>query len=272
LEKGLHDDGYPAFGRFLAQDPDNETLIFRRFDRLAALNLLYLQAEVYEIQRRIREFEKEVIAKGDIDLLISMKRWETFVEKAECSYNRPEQEMKKLILTLRKVMKEYHEALILQVEISKLSRPGNRALKYVHRWFSGKSRGKKSAILAGEASRMLENQDDLAALKVPEEDDRLSQLMRDYWSFSGTSGGNPSDKSRYFRLRHVTRTVAIISTIVAAVELVGAITTLYFVQSREVRIGLIALFTSLFGFSLCLLTNARRGEIFGASAAYAAVL
>ena len=83
---------------------------------------------------------------------------------------------------------------------------------------------------------------------------------------------NENEKTRYFRLRHVTRTFAIISTIVAAAELVGAITTLYFVRNREARIGLIALFTSLFGFSLCLLTNARRGEIFGASAAYAAVL
>jgi hypothetical protein len=70
----------------------------------------------------------------------------------------------------------------------------------------------------------------------------------------------------------VTRTVAIVSTLFAAVELIGAITILYFVQSPKARIGIIACFTSLFGISLCLLTNAKRGEIFGASAAYAAVL
>lgn len=31
---------------------------------------------------------------------------------------------------------------------------------------------------------MLENGDDLAALRVPEEDDRLSQLLRDHWPLS----------------------------------------------------------------------------------------
>lgn len=135
---------------------------------------------------------------------------------------------------------------------------------------------------------MLEDGDDLAALRVPEEDDRLSQLLRDHWPLSvrqyscvfrlmltvpqGKPGKNVQDNTRYFRLRHVTRTVAMVSTIVAAVELVGAITGLYYVTNREARMGMIAVFTSLFGISLCLLTNARRGEIFGASAAYAAVL
>lgn len=138
---------------------------------------------------------------------------------------------------------------------------------------------------------MLEDEDDLAALKVPDEDDRLSQLLRDHWPMrvritrhfrlrdrqtltyvQGNSGLDSRDSTRYFRSRDVSRTVAIVSTIFAAVELVGAITALYFVGSPKAKIGIIACFTSLFGISLCLLTNAKRGEIFGASAAYAAVL
>ena len=82
-------------------------------------------------------------------------------------------------------LKQAEEALIQQAEVAKLSRPSNRALKYFRRWLSGESRKQGStAVLAGEANKMLEDQDDLAALKVPEDDDRLAQLMRDYWPLS----------------------------------------------------------------------------------------
>jgi hypothetical protein len=63
-----------------------------------------------------------------------------------------------------------------------------------------------------------------------------------------------------------------VSTVVVAVELVGAITCLYFGTNPDASIQLIALFTSIFGFSLCLVTNAKRGEVFGPSAAYVAIL
>jgi hypothetical protein len=181
----------------------------------------------------------------------------------------------------------------LQAQVANLGRPSNRALRFFRRWFHGESRDLKGrkpfAIIDSEATKMLDDEDDLAALKVPEEDDRLSQLLRDHWPLQvsacamtrmlmfathsfGETWQELRDSTRYFRLRHVTRTVAIVNTLFAAVELVGAITILYFVQSPKARIGLIACFTSLFGISLCLLMNARKGEIFGASTAYAAVL
>jgi hypothetical protein len=60
-----------------------------------------------------------------------------------------------------------------------------------------------------------------------------------------------------------------VSTIVAAVEPVIAITSLYFVTNSGASIRSIALLTSMFALSLCLLTNAKCDEIFGGSAAYA---
>lgn len=67
-------------------------------------------------------------------------------------------------------------------------------------------------------------------------------------------------------------TVALISTLVAALELIGPILGLYFATNNGTRLGMIAAFTVLFALSLRLLSNASRAEIFGASAAYAAVL
>lgn len=50
--------------------------------------------------------------------------------------------------------------------------------------------------------------------------------------------------------------------------LIGAVVVLYLVPSSNVRLGLISLFTVLFASSVALLTNARRTEVFGVTAAY----
>ena len=65
-----------------------------------------------------------------------------------------------------------------------------------------------------------------------------------------------------------------ISIVFSAILLVGAIVCLTQIadRSQTLRLGMIVLFTVLFAFVVALLTNARRAEIFGATAAYAAVL
>lgn len=66
--------------------------------------------------------------------------------------------------------------------------------------------------------------------------------------------------------------VAIISTIIATILLIGAIIGLYIVQDPKSRLIMLSCFTALFAISVGLLTSARRAEIFGSTAAYAAVL
>jgi hypothetical protein len=63
-----------------------------------------------------------------------------------------------------------------------------------------------------------------------------------------------------------------INVIVAAGILFGAVYNLYYVQSDQTKLGLIAGYTVGFAICIGLLTNARRSEVFGACAAYAAVL
>lgn len=70
----------------------------------------------------------------------------------------------------------------------------------------------------------------------------------------------------------VQKLVAGISIIMAALLLEGAILALYLVTSPHVRLGLIALFMVLFAGGIGLLSNAKRSEMFAATAAYAAVL
>jgi hypothetical protein len=66
--------------------------------------------------------------------------------------------------------------------------------------------------------------------------------------------------------------VVTVYVLLAAALLFGAIYNLYFVKDDQKRLGLIAGYTIFFALCVGLLTNARRSEIFGACAAYAAVL
>lgn len=65
---------------------------------------------------------------------------------------------------------------------------------------------------------------------------------------------------------------AAVSTVVAAILLLGAIILLRLLDQENAQLGVIAMFTVLFAVSVGVLTNARRAEIFASTAAYAAVL
>ena len=72
--------------------------------------------------------------------------------------------------------------------------------------------------------------------------------------------------------RKIARFVAVVSTLLAAVLLIGAIVALNYVQSQDWKMALVAIFTIMFAGSVGLLTSARRQEVFATTAAYAAVL
>jgi hypothetical protein len=61
----------------------------------------------------------------------------------------------------------------------------------------------------------------------------------------------------------------VVSTLLSAVLLIGAIICLLLVSDRSMglRVGMIVIFTCLFAAVVGLLTNARRAEIFGSTAA-----
>jgi hypothetical protein len=126
-----YNDGYPAFARWMAQDPDNETLIFRKFDSLSTRNLLYLQAELMDIQRQMFDLESQIAASRDVTLMQSVRQWETFVEQATQampatmptgstplpSQPRPEIVLMDLVLSTRTKLKEYRKLFVTPVQL-----------------------------------------------------------------------------------------------------------------------------------------------------------
>ncbi len=119
---------------------------------------------------------------------------------------------------------------------------------------------------------MLKEVDDLVAIGKPADEDPLSKLLRDHWPFQKRNTVDPLDRTTVYKGQHVAWTVAAISMLCAVVLLVVAIVSLYVVNNPTAKLGMVAAYTVLFALSIALLTNARRTEIYGVAAAYAAVL
>lgn len=75
-------DGYPALADFLAQDVDNETYVFRKFERLAARNILYLQGELLKLESDVEALEREARGSTDPDVHLSLRSWAELDENA----------------------------------------------------------------------------------------------------------------------------------------------------------------------------------------------
>ena len=173
-----------------------------------------------------------------------------------------------------------------------MKRPADRVLAVFSNWF------RKARPLVGSGKTLLNDPDDFVTLAVIEEQDRLSTIFQSMsgkllpvrccapQASAGHSGlsyapeltlhqnanQNTDNGVKYYSATVVRRIVTGFSIVLAALLLEGAIVALYLVTSPHVKLGLLALFTALFAASVGLLTNARRSEMFAATAAYAAVL
>lgn len=81
--------------------------------------------------------------------------------------------------------------------------------------------------------------------------------------------GDPENRIYYFPERRIQLLGTIISVLLSSLILIGAIVFLLLASKRsiELQVGVIVIFTFLFAAVVGLLTNARRAEIFGSSAA-----
>ncbi|KAH0541718.1 hypothetical protein FGG08_003810 [Glutinoglossum americanum] len=262
--------GYPSLAAFIASDNDKSTAIFRRFDRLSARNLLYLQSELAELEARQDEFDGEDGKDNDMEAKQCARSWTHFKKKSEKLNNEREKKRMDLVKEIREKIKEYREAILLESTLLSLPPPSARTLEAFRSHFHNVDRG-DFPTLGGRSAHILDDSDDLIALRTPMGQDRMTKLVREHLGiFFQTSP--PDGHIANVSDRGISRFVAWFSVVLAAVLLIGAIASLYVVQSPNWRLGMIASFTVLFAICVGLLTNAMRAEVFGATAAYAAVL
>jgi len=116
LVKVNYISGFADLAKFISSDADGDTAIFRRFETLAARNLLYLQSELAVLERiqdkYDREDEEDALNAGvDWSTLRSCgKDWESFQRVAQadssCVGDRYKKRMD-LVQQIRGKLKEY---------------------------------------------------------------------------------------------------------------------------------------------------------------------
>jgi hypothetical protein len=165
------------------------------------------------------------------------------------------------------------EALAVHQTLLNSKPPAPTTVKAMRNWFLDNDGGKLQPRpqLWGASERKYDDHNDLVALRVPADQDRLSEfILNNFGVFFLTSA--PDGGSAYVSERSVAKFVAVLSSILSAVLLFGSITSLYFVKNPYALLGMLGGWTVLFAACVGWLTNAKRDQIFAATAAYAAVL
>ncbi|OCL02415.1 hypothetical protein AOQ84DRAFT_423003 [Glonium stellatum] len=270
-------EGFPSVSALLSSDPDLQ--VYRRFNSLASRNLLYLQAEILDLEARLEELDAADLEAANVEdsewmeVKLSARCWEAFTEKVENGEER-EVERIRLIRQIRERLAEYQDSIIRQSTILNLENPNSRVRTAITGWFA------QNRPFVGHGRNLFDGKFkyDIVALRTLPDQDRLSIFLQNHlgYLFRNRSAGTDHPFNRedlyYYPDSTIRHIVSFASVLLAAVLLVGAIASLYFVTSPAAKMGLLAGFTTLFAGSIGLLTNARRVDIYAATAAYTAVL
>ncbi|KAB5572028.1 hypothetical protein GE09DRAFT_653750 [Coniochaeta sp. 2T2.1] len=263
-------DGFPSLAAFIANDRDRASAIFKRFNRLAARNLLLLQSELAELQSRLDALDAD--DQKSMEALQALRNWGDYKAR-----NGVDSDRMKLLAQVRTTLREYREALLFESTLAAIPPPDSKTLKAFRlNFFHGRPEDSTSfPMLGGHSSGLYDDPDDLVVLQASEPLDRLTMFVQDNFGYLfKENGGHVVGGSQvgFASGKKIQTFIAYLSAVSAALLLIGAILVLYKTRSDDVKLGLIALFTILFAASVGLLTNAKKAEVFGATAAYAAVL
>ncbi|KAH7001149.1 hypothetical protein EDB80DRAFT_721565 [Ilyonectria destructans] len=264
-------DGFPSLAAFIASDRDGTSAIYKRFNRLAARNLLVLQSELADLESKLDSYDRD--DQETRETLQSLRNWEDYKARDVIDSNRI-----KLLAQIRTTLREYRESLLFESTLASIAPPDRKTLKaFRFNFFHGRPEDQASfPMLGGHSSDLYDDPDDLVALQVLEMPDRLTMFVQNNFGYffkeEDVHGAASGPLVGYASGKKISNFISYLSTILAALLLIGAILVLYNTQSNNLKLGLIGLFTTLFAGSVGLLTNAKRAEVFGATAAYAAVL
>lgn len=173
-------NGYPSLAAFITSDSDKTTAIFKRFDELAARNLLYLQSELAGLQWKQQMFDQEDL-RADMDTKQCARNWEDFKRASAQESNKRQKERMELVQQIRRTLKEYREALLFESTLASIPPPSERILHAFRLgFFNGSFNNAKSfPTLGGHSAGLYDDINDLVALKVPENQDRLTTFAQE---------------------------------------------------------------------------------------------
>ncbi|KAI6884928.1 hypothetical protein KC360_g6034 [Hortaea werneckii] len=281
--------GFEEVAAFISTE--DEGGMYRRFRRLAARNLLYMQSELASLEDKLHKMDqgdrRRMNTPEGVDAFQCAIDWNS-LRRLEPTYDKARERLA-LIMDIRKLMREYllearlkssqsddiQEAVYLDQRIALLRTP-SKAYLTAFREFLG-SRRDWTINVPGQPLGEVE-QEEYAVTYSPDTD-RLTRLIeqnivksRIKW-FREKRNVPHSWQGVYYISDHMIEAFASIFAVTTAASLlIGGIAALDSARARDVRLGILAAFTVAFAAFVGLLTTAKRSELSAATAAYAAVL
>ncbi|CAG8976009.1 hypothetical protein HYALB_00007536 [Hymenoscyphus albidus] len=264
-------EGYPALACLQGQYP--ELGIYRRFSSLNARNLLYLQAELIDLETDLEKYTKEDGKSDKEKTKLCNKNWFYLSRKKDGVVGSQWHTMTALRVKLR----EYNECLVLQRQLMTFNQPERGNLKLLTRWLSDERHG--NLAIQGLDRNVWKDGYDLLTVKPDSLDgDSFTRLLQkvliDPFHRLRSSCRPPPDlENGIYTYVEVTtiRVANVIGTAISSILPVSAVVVLYIVRDMLKRLGIVALFTALFSLALMATTRAKRIEIFAATAAFASI-
>ncbi|KAI1772806.1 hypothetical protein F4818DRAFT_443690 [Hypoxylon cercidicola] len=278
--------GYSKIALFMQDHP--EDAIVRRFSALNLQNILYLQAEVINLQRDIDKLEADNNSSVEEDRRDFALDWYTLAHM----HNTPESgEQWEKWVQLRKVLKKYNDAIIQYCQLSKLPAPDPHELQKLQSWMREPRLG--GVYLLGRDHDVWSQGKDLMALASPPHTNRFSKFVankalplyhrlrhstiigriRDVLLRSHGPASSPSTDAgiaTYDDARLISAS-EFICTVIASLLPVLSIMVLYSVKEAGYRLVLVGVFSALFSSALWFMNDGELVEVFGATSAFAAV-
>ncbi|KAF8245504.1 hypothetical protein K440DRAFT_555769 [Wilcoxina mikolae CBS 423.85] len=254
-------EGYPSHAQFISTSAD--CAVFRKFTELNVRNLLYLQTNVLDLEAQLYLHDKndvEAINAKSVDCgereyaaksYLHLKRGQQAVDQMRYE----------LILRIRQSLKVY----IMTTD------PLNRRVMQCLNSYQ-----KVQNLLVDLGKDYLESEDLAALAESITNSDNLTEGIRSlFGSTLRVRAQHISDSGHEFGYvphKRVERIVNIVQVLLATLFLGGAIIGLFFVKSNKIRLALIPPLVGMFALCMTFSSTASKREIYGASAAYAAVL
>lgn len=293
--------GYPKLARFIGERPGYA--IFRRFSDLNARNLLYMQAELLDLEEDLWESEVDDARDQDLKALqFSMRRIRSGKFEEGDSKIRQRWE---LYRDMRSLLKEYNEMLIQHHKLYSLPRPTHAEVRglrefvcdseihghgneqeWLHHpentiWslnVDEKAAYETEAQRARAHERAKATQTDLVSLSGHVAPDSFTNLIRNkvvkrfHALFGRRFVQEDAEFGGHMYNGEILENLAFyISILFASLLPTGSIIALYYIPTLIWRLIFIGLWSATFSISLAFFTSATRIEIFTASVALASV-
>ncbi|KAI1342727.1 hypothetical protein F5Y15DRAFT_266404 [Xylariaceae sp. FL0016] len=269
-------EGYDRIGKLMGRQ--DECAMYRRFRKLNAMNLLYLQAELTQLEHDLEELAER--DKATDDRQTYCKDWWSLSQNDE---DEEDSEQWEKVLEIRVKLEQYNDSLCKQAKISRLGSPSSHDLAFLREWLVRPGMGDYPLIGLDRESYCQRYEKDLVAIKARPAPDLFSRwfnysLFPTWHRLVSRRFKKPADVEAgvghgvyEYDDTLLAATARIIITVVASMLPVCSVIIQYFVHGNLFRLSLIVLASALFALALALMTNSRMIEVFAATSAPAIV-